>query len=186
MSTSRTWFGRVFIAMSLDGYIARLDGTLDWLNHTSTGAHAGGASSHPAVVWETFFPSVDSIVMGRGTYEAVVGFDRWPFAGKDVIVLSTTLSVEDHRVRLARDLEEACALLEEVGAAQVYVDGGRTIQSFLTAGYVDEITVSIAPILLGQGKRLFGELPRDVMLTVRGQHLTAADGLVRITYDVGR
>ena len=70
------------------------------------------------------------------------------------------------------------------GATRVYIDGGRTVQAFLAAGLVDEITVSIAPVLLGRGYRLFGDLDRDVLLTLRGHHSTLDYGLMRVTYDV--
>lgn len=66
----------------------------------------------------------------------------------------------------------------------MYVDGGRTIQAFLAAGLIDEITVSIAPILLGRGHRLFGDFDQNVLLTLRGHHSTRDDGLLRVTYDV--
>ena len=79
---------------------------------------------------------------------------------------------------------EARGVLANLGAERVYVDGGRTIQSFLSAGLIDEITVSIAPVLIGGGSRLFGDLDRDVLLTLRGHHSTSGDGLLRATYDV--
>lgn len=85
---------------------------------------------------------------------------------------------------MARTVEAARDLLDARQAERVYVDGGRTIQAFLAAGLIDEITVSIAPVLLGHGIRLFGDLDRDVLLTLRGHHSTAEDGLVRVTYDV--
>lgn len=180
----RTWRGCVFIGVSLDGYIARTDGDLSWLTDPSPRPHRAGRSDAPATVWETFFPDVDTLVTGRKTYETVLGFGEWPFEGKRVIVLTTTLPEGDGRVTPARSVEDACALLTAAGARKVYVDGGRTIRSFLSAGLIDEITVSIAPVLIGSGVRLFGELDRDVLLTLRGTHATAEDGLVRITYDV--
>ncbi|WP_271984084.1 dihydrofolate reductase family protein [Pseudoclavibacter terrae] len=181
---SRTWRGRVFIGVSADGKIAREDGTLDWLTDPSPRPHAvSGNSDRPALVWETFSPTIDTIVMGRATYESVLGFDGWPFDGKRVIVLTSRTAVEDARVTRAESVDEATRLLGEGGAAEVYIDGGRTIQSFLRAGLVDEITLSVAPIILGAGRSLFGTLDADVLLTVRGSHATE-DGLVRTTYDV--
>ncbi|MBB2923391.1 dihydrofolate reductase family protein [Cellulomonas cellasea] len=184
MTTDRAWTGCVFIGVSLDGYIAKPDGDLAWLTDPAPRDHVVGTADRPALVWETFYPGVDVLVMGRATYETAVGFDAWPYAGKDVVVLSTTLPDDDDRVRVARSLEEVRALLAGLGATRVYVDGGRTVQSFLSAGLVDELTVAIAPVLLGRGARLFGELDHDVLLTLRGSHATADDGLVRITYAV--
>lgn len=183
MTLDRSWRGCVFIGTSLDGYIAKPDGDLTWLTDPEPREHTTGEGTHPALVWETFYPTVDTIVMGRTTYDTVSGFEEWPFEGKDVVVLSTTLEASEH-AQVVRSLDEASARLAETGAERVYVDGGRTVQSFLSAGLVDEITVSIAPVLLGRGSRLFGELDRDVLLTLRGHHSTEGDGLVRVTYDV--
>lgn len=183
MTPDRTWQGCVFIGVSLDGYIAGLDGNLTWLTDPTPRAHTTDSTAHPALVWETFYPTVDTLVMGRSTYETVLGFDSWPFDGKRVIVLSTTLPGND-QVHVVRSIPEASQLLEADGASRVYVDGGLTIQGFLTAGLIDEITVSIAPVLLGRGHRLFGDLDQDVLLTLRGHHSTPDGGLLRATYDV--
>ncbi|WEK62108.1 MAG: dihydrofolate reductase family protein [Candidatus Microbacterium colombiense] len=183
MNLDRSWRGCVFIGTSLDGYIAKPDGDLSWLTEPEHRAHIAEEGAHPGLIWETFFPTVDALVMGRTTYDTVSGFDEWPFDGATVVVLSTTLTESEH-ARIARSVDEVSAILAEVEAKRVYVDGGRTIQSFLAAGLIDEITVSIAPILLGRGSRLFGDLDRDVLLTLRGHHSTGGDGLVRITYDV--
>jgi dihydrofolate reductase len=111
--------------------------------------------------------------MGRSTYETVLGFDSWPFEGKRVIVLSTTIP-SNNQVHVVRSVSEA----------QQMLDGGRTIQAFLAEGLIDEITVSIAPVILGRGRRLFGDLDQDMLLTLRGHHSTHDGGLLRATYDV--
>lgn len=184
--TSRSWRGRVFIGTSADGKIARADGTLDWLTDLPARHHdVSTTDDRPALVWETFFPTVDAIVMGRATYDAVLGFGEWPFDGKHVIVLTTRTDLDDQRIRVAGSIEDAERLLEELGARDVYIDGGRTIQSFLRADLVDELTISVAPVVLGSGRSLFGALDADLHLTVRGSHATE-DGLVRTTYDVVR
>ncbi len=183
MTKSRTWRGCVFIGTSLDGYIAKPDGDLSWLTEPEPRPHATDEGTNPALVWETFFPTIDTLVMGRATFETVLGFEGWPFEGKRVIVLSSTLDASD-KAEVARSIGEVEALLAASDAERVYIDGGRTIQAFLSAGLVDELTVSIAPILLGRGSPLFGELDRDVLLTLRGHHSTEGDGLVRITYEV--
>lgn len=185
MTTDRTWRGCVFIGTSLDGYIARPDGDLVWLTNPPARPHVTDSTAHPALEWETFYPTVDTLIMGRSTYETVLGFDIWPFEGKRVIVLSTSLPDTD-RVAVVHSVHEAHQLLEAEGAARVYVDGGRTIQAFLAAGFIDEVTVSIAPVLLGRGHRLFGDLDKDVLLTLRGHHSTHDGGLLRATYDVYR
>jgi dihydrofolate reductase len=185
MTHDRNWKGCVFIGTSLDGFIARPGGDLDWLTAPTPRPHNTGTSLHVALTWETFFPTIDTLVMGRTTYETVQGFDSWPFQGKRVIVLSTTLEPDD-RVEIARTVDEAADMLRAGAATRVYVDGGRTIQSFLAQGLIDEMTVSIAPVLIGRGHRLFGDLADDVHLTMRGHHSSEEDGLLRVTYEVSR
>lgn len=149
---------------------------------TTPRPHFTGSTAHPALEWESFCPAIDTLVMGRSTYETVLGFGSWPFENKRVIVLSTTL--ESNHQHVVRSIQEAHVLLEVQRASRVYIDGGRTIQAFLAAGLVDEITVAIAPVLLGRGHRLFGDLDHDVLLTLRGHHSTKDGGLLRATYDV--
>ncbi|MDO5494278.1 MAG: dihydrofolate reductase family protein [bacterium] len=186
MSNNRRWRGRVFIGASLDGFIARNDGDIGWLTTPPPGRdHAHIDSSRPALDWQTFFPSVDHVVMGRSTFDTVTGFDEWPdmWAGKSVIVLSRSLPLETEHVTVARSVDDAVALLDEDGSREVYVDGGQAIQSFLRAGLIDEITISWAPVLIGSGRRLFETLNEDVLLTLRGSHTTET-GMVAATYDV--
>lgn len=184
MTTDRAWIGRVFIGVSLDGFIARADGDIGWLTDPPTGReHAEITSNRRAQSWEIFFPDIDHLVMGRGTYDKVITFDEWPFAGKTVIVLSTTLSLDDERVIVARSLDDAIATLDARGARQVYVDGGRVIQSFLRSGLIDEITLSWAPVLIGAGLRLFDALESDVLMTLLASD-ASADGMVHATYRV--
>lgn len=184
MTNRRAWRGRVFIGVSLDGYIARLDGDINWLTDPPPGRdHAHIDSSRQALNWESFFPGIDHVVMGRHTYDTVIGFDEWPdmWAGKSVTVLSTSLPYDTEHVAVARTLNEAVTILNESQAREVYVDGGRAIQSFLRAGLVDEITVSWAPVLIGEGRRLFEALDDDVFLTLRDSHTTET-GMVGTTY----
>lgn len=173
--------------MSLDGYIARPDGDLDWLTDPPTGIHHEPVSSdRRALEWGTFLPSIDHIVMGRGTYEKVLTFDHWPYPAQPVIVLSTTLSGAVHpRITVTGSVTETVTLLAERGACEVYVDGGKVIQSFLARDLIDEITVAVAPVLIGGGIPLFGELKRDIRLRLTAAH--ASDGgMTHATYEVVR
>ncbi|MCH8909935.1 MAG: dihydrofolate reductase [Chloroflexi bacterium] len=152
----------VYIATSLDGFIARPDGTLDWLEHDSDGEDYG---------FHEFFDSIDSMVMGRGTYEFVAASGEWPYGGKRTIVLSSTLSDSDIAQDLVGKLEfmsmapvDLVGLLAAEGARHIYVDGGITVQRFLRAGLVDELILSRMPVLLGSGIPLFGDLDADVQL----------------------
>lgn len=196
MAGGRLWTGRVFIAASLDGFIARPDGAIDWLTDPAPGPRhhepqaparpgSSDAASDRALEWDQFLPDVDHLVMGRGTYEKVLSFEDWPYGDLGVIVLSTALEAEDPRITPARSLGEAVALLDARGARQVYVDGGRVIQSFLREDLIDEITLTWAPVLLGSGLPLFGALPQDTRLELVASH-AGQNGLVHATYRVYR
>jgi dihydrofolate reductase len=186
-SSGRSWRGRVFIATSLDGYIARPDGDLDWLtDRPSEIKHESVASDRHALDWSSFLPSTDHIVMGRGTYQKVRSFDRWPYADHDVVVVSTTLDPAlETGVTVTRSAAEAAELLSRRGAREVYVDGGKVIQAFLAADLIDEITVSVSPVVIGAGIPLFGSAPGDVWLRLRAAHASEG-GMTHATYDVVR
>lgn len=186
MNVRRPWRGRVFVGASLDGYIARRDSDLDWLTDPPPEIrHRVPTSDRPALEWDTFYPTIDHLLMGRGTYEKVLTFGDWPYADLAVVVLSSTLTVDDPRITVVRTLEEATEHLESDAAENVYIDGGRVIQSCLAAGLVDEITVGIAPVVLGDGIPLFGPLSTDVRLRLEGTHATTG-GMVHVTYAVER
>lgn len=183
----RTWRGCVFVGVSLDGLIARPNSDLDWLTDPPLGRpHRDITSSRHGLEWPTFIPGVDHILMGRATYEKVLTFDEWPYGDKAVIVLGTTpVARSDRRVLSASSLTEATRMLADRDARNVYIDGGRTVQSCLAADLVDEITVAFAPVLIGDGIPLFGALHGDILLTLEGTHATAG-GMVHVTYSVHR
>jgi len=162
----------VFVGASVDGFIARIDGGLDWLPADGE-AHG----------YEEFFASVDTIVVGRKTFDTVQAFASWPYDGKRVVVLSNR-SVEDSRVeQVSGSPAEIATKLEATGARHVYVDGGITIQRFLSAGLVHRLIITRVPVLIGEGIPLFGNLPRDVRLT----HVTTRSypsGLVQSEYEI--
>ena len=168
----------VFIACSLDGFIAREDGNLDWLMERTPVDGENG--------YDAFMAGIDVIVMGRNTFETVLGFEEWPYESKRVVVLSRSLDdipkslhgkVQLHRGPV-RALHDALAAN---GCQGLYVDGGLTVQSFLRDDLVDELTVTTIPILLGSGIPLFGHTGRDIPLRHLGTR-TLAGGLVQNTY----
>jgi dihydrofolate reductase len=170
----------VFIGTSLDGFIARPDGDITWLNSRAEGAGDYG--------YDEFMAGVDTVVMGRATYEVVIGFgpEMWPYGGKDVHVLSTRLDTDaDDRITVHRTLGELVAALAERGTKRVYADGGQLIQAFLRAGMVDDITITRAPVLIGTGLPLFGPLDADVDL-VHGSTRVLDAGFTQSTYNVAR
>jgi dihydrofolate reductase len=187
MSSDRRWRGRVFIAMSLDGFIARADSDLEWLTDPPAEIeHELIASDRRALEWDTFLPSIDFVVMGRGTYDKAITFDVWPYRAQQVVVLSTTMTApDDPPLTVARSVAETARLLSKRDAREVYVDGGRTIQAFLEADLIDEITVAVAPVLIGSGIPLFGRLGSDVRLRLRAAHASGA-GMTHATYEVVR
>ena len=166
----------VFLGLSVDGRIARPDGDLEWL--TSRGEAAGDAGFTP------FIESVDSLVMGRKTYEAIASYEDWPYLDRPIHVISTTLAADaDSRITVHRTPESAIDALQRDGRRRVYVDGGETVRWFLAAKLVDEITLSHVPVLIGDGPSLFGPLGGDVDL----EHVrtTVLDGgMVQTTYRI--
>ncbi len=147
----------VFIATSLDGFIAREDGGLDWLP-------ADGGEPHG---YNEFIATIDAIVFGRKTYETVLGFGSWFYGKMPVIVLSTTLKELNAPEGAVCDLmagppEEIVARLAQRGFKHLYIDGGVTIQNFLRAGLIQRVVITRIPVLLGSGIPLFGPLPHDI------------------------
>ena len=169
----------VFVGTSLDGFIARPDGTLDFLS-------AGEAEPEP-FGFEEFLSTVDALVMGRNTYEVVLPFPTWPYGAKPVFVLSSRpLPPPPDGAIVERILgtpPEVLSQLSTRGFGHVYVDGGATIQAFLRAGLVQRLVVSRVPVLIGAGIPLFGALDRDIQLRhVATRHFSS--GLVQSEYEV--
>lgn len=164
MSKAARSRGLVFIATSLDGYISRTDGSIDWLMGANSVVPPGEDCGYAA-----FMAGIDALVMGRATFEQVLSFPAWPYGDTPVIVLSRTLqrlpAAAPSTVSLT--VESPAALVQRTAASglgSLYIDGGRTIQSFLAAGLIDELTITRVPVLLGSGRPLFGPLHADVAL----------------------
>jgi len=166
----------VYIAVSLDGFIARSDGTIDWLGLVERAGEDYG--------YQHFHNSIDTVVIGRKTYDQVLGFDSWPYAGKRCVVMTHARPVSLHGEEFFDgSAEELVGSLREGGARRAYVDGGMVIQQFVAAGLLSDMTISVIPVLLGEGIRLFGKTGRDVPLTlVRSKAFES--GLVQLEYRV--
>jgi dihydrofolate reductase len=167
----------VFIGTSLDGFIARLNGDLDFLP-------PGGGEPHG---YNEFMATVDALVIGRKTFETVLAFDTWPYGKKPVFVLSTHPLAPTPPGAVVERMSGAPAdiasHLAARGIAHVYVDGGITIQRFLQAGLIDHLIITRVPVLIGAGIPLFGALQRDIALRhVATRHY--ASGLVQSEYVV--
>ncbi len=173
----------VFIATSLDGYIARENGDLDWLDVANKMVPAGEDCGY-----ESFMSSVDVLVMGRLSYEKVLSFGEWPYKDKRVIVLSRQpikfpTNLHNLVEYSSNSPEELCGRLSKNGVNRIYIDGGITIQRFLIAGLIDEITITVIPVVLGAGKSLFGSLEKEILL----KHIATTSyefGFVQTTYEV--
>jgi len=171
----------VFIGTSLDGFIARADGGIDWL-------HEIGDEPGEDYGYGAFFDSVDALVMGRNTFELVLTFADWPYGAKPVIVLtSRPLEIPDALADRVSTMSgppaEIVRRLSERGLTHVYVDGGITIQRFLAAGLIQRMTITRLPVLIGTGIPLFGPTPHDIKLR-HVETRTYGNGLVQSTYDV--
>jgi dihydrofolate reductase len=149
----------VFVGASVDGFIARANGALDWLP-------PGGGEPHG---YEEFMASVDALVIGRNTFDTVLTFGEWPYGPKPVFVLSsrelapapTGALVE----RMSGAPAEILARLHARGFRHAYVDGGITIQHFLQAGLIQRLVITRVPVLIGAGIPLFGATDRDIGLS---------------------
>jgi dihydrofolate reductase len=170
----------VFCGVSVDGFLARPDDALDFLD-------AGGQGPHG---FEEFLASVDVIVIGRRTFEVVQRIGHLSIYGKRrLVVLSTHpldfSSVEGAAVeQMSGEPAEVVKLLTSRGFEHAYIDGGITIQRFLAAGLIDRLVVTRVPVLIGAGIPLFGPLPRDIVL----RHVRTSSysgGLVQSEYEVG-
>jgi dihydrofolate reductase len=167
----------VFIGTSVDGFIARANGSFDFLP-------ADGGEPHG---YEEFMAGIDALVIGRNTFEVVLAFPEWPYGKKRVVVLSSgriDVSAAHGAVEhMSGPPQEIVAKLAATGARNLYIDGGDTIQRFLRAGVIQRLIITRVPVLIGEGIALFGSLPHDVKL----RHVATksfASGLVQSEYEV--
>ena len=170
-----------FIATSLDGYIARPNGDINWLMEAD---NSGGKEDYG---YKEFSATVDCMVMGRNSMEMVMSFPEWPYEGKRVVVLSNTLKEIPLQLKNKVELYSGSLImlitgLKNDGCKHVYIDGGKTIQSFINEELITDITITKIPVLLGEGLSLFGEINQDIKL----KHIeskTYPSGFVKSTYE---
>jgi dihydrofolate reductase len=167
----------VFVGTSVDGFIARRNGDLDFLPEDPE-PHG----------FDEFYASVDAVVIGRGTFEKVLTFGGWFYGKKRVVVLSSRpvdLSVVKGGVveQMSGDPRDIVARLDASGAKHLYIDGGITIQRFLAAKMIQRLVVTRVPVLIGEGIPLFGPLPHDIKLRHQATR-SYKSGLVQSEYEV--
>ncbi len=174
----------VFIATSLDGYIADAAGSVDWLNALSA-QHMNDNLDNGEDVFGNFMHNIDAILMGRNTFEVVKTFEQWVYT-KPVIVMSSRLqSLEPTYAGKAsisaEDIEILLPKLHAQGLHRLYIDGGKLIQSFLQKNLIDSMTITRIPVLLGAGIPLFGMMPQ-MMFFKHVQNKVLSGGFVMDTY----
>ena len=167
----------VFVGTSLDGFIARRNGQYDFLP-------PGGGEPHG---YDEFIASVDTILIGRNTFDVVLKLPSWPYGDKRVVVLSHRplgLSEITGRVeQMSGEPAEIAQRLAASGAEHVYVDGGITVQEFLRAGQVHDLTITRVPVVIGEGIPLFGRVAKDIKLRHVGTRQYNS-GMVTSEYEV--
>jgi dihydrofolate reductase len=173
----------VYIATSLDGFIAKPDGDIEWLHNAEYGPMDDGGLSY-----EQFISGIDAIVMGRNTFDKVLEFDPWPYEGTTVVVLTNRPfdipgELQEKVITASGEPEHVIQELARKGFRNLYIDGGLTIQRFLAAGLIDEITITQIPIILGDGIPLFGKLDKEIPLKLIDS-TTYKNGFVQFRYTV--
>lgn len=172
----------IYCGASLDGFIARPDGDIEWLHRSeySTSEKAG-------LSYEAFISTVDTLVMGRNTFEKVLTFAQWPYEVPVVVLSTRTIDIPPHlEGKVRQKASPPLELVEELageGKRHLYVDGGITIQRFLQARLIHEITVTYLPILLGAGISLFGSTGIETPLKLL-EVTPFSNGLVQVRYQV--
>jgi dihydrofolate reductase len=167
-------FTAAFLGMSLDGFIAGPKDELDWLER------GGGPPEDHG--FTPFFASVDALLVGRRTWEVVIRFPEWPYGGKRLFVLTHRPAEAGHGESfLAGPPAEVLERLAAEGIRRVYVDGGKVVSQYLAAGLIDELTVSILPVVIGRGIRLFEESGPEQWLTLAASR-TFPSGMVQLRY----
>ncbi len=180
----------VFIATSVDGFIAKEDGSVEWL-HTAgnTNVEMGEQAD---MGMNDYISTVDCMIMGRKCMEMISSMDltpeQWPYGTTKIIVLSNTIKEAPENLKskvemYSGDLLSLISNLEKNGYKHAYIDGGTTIQAFINLKLINELTITLAPILLGEGKSLFGKTYKDIKLE-EGKTIAFPNGFIQIKYKV--
>lgn len=180
----------VYIATSVDGFIARNDGSVDWLE--TAGNPNAGTGGVPYIDMTSYMATIDCIIMGRKCMDMISSFDltpeQWPYGSTRIIVLSSTVSeppenLLDKVEMYSGDIIQLIGRLENDGHQHAYIDGGTTIQSFINLRLIEEMTITYIPILLGEGKSLFGPVLQDVRLE-EAKAVACPSDYVQVHYNV--
>lgn len=179
-----------FIATSADGYIATMDDSVDWLD--KVGNPQADMGEHADMGFNQYIASVDCMIMGRKCMEKLSSFnltpEQWPYGDLRIIALSHTVkevpeNLKDNVEMYSGDIAALIAQLEREGFSHAYIDGGTTITSFINLQRLNEITVTQAPVLLGEGKPLFGQILKQTNLT-NAQATAYPNDFIQVKYCV--
>lgn len=179
----------VYIATSADGYIATPDGGVDWLQ--TAGNHEVDLGSED-MGFKAFMGSVDCMIMGRKCMEKISSFsltpEQWPYGDMPIVVLSNTVKEQSENLHgkiemYSGDINELIKNLEKRGFKHAYIDGGSTITSFINLEHIDEMIITKAPVLLGEGIPLFGKIKKSVKLE-KSEAKAFKNDFVQIKYRV--
>lgn len=167
-----------YVASSLDGYIAKKDGDVSWLEELDISMEDAG--------YDEFFSTVDALVMGRKTYEMIVSFGQWPYGDKPVWVCSSNsiTPIEGSNLQAGNTPEEAYKTANEMNIKHLWlVGGGSLAASFLEKNLLTNISLSLMPIILGSGIKLFGNQPSPIKIKKENynQH---ESGMVQLDYTI--
>ena len=180
----------VYIASSIDGFIAKNDGNVDWL-HTA-GNKEVDMGEHANMGFNDYISSIDCMIMGRKCMEMISSFnlspEQWPYGNIKIIVLSNTIkeapdNLKDKVEMYSGDLNELISSLETKGFKHAYIDGGTTIQAFINLKLINELTITRVPILLGEGKSLFGKTFKDIKLE-QAEAIAYPNDFIQVKYKV--
>jgi len=180
----------VYIATSTDGYIATNEGEVDWLH--SAGNPDADMGNNPDMGFCAYMASVDCMVMGRKCMEMIsimnLTPEQWPYGDTHIVVLSNTIKEPPENLvgkvaMFSGEITDLVKELENKGFKHAYIDGGSTITSFLNLKLIDEITITRAPVLLGDGIPLFGKLDNQIRL-VDSEATAFANDFVQVKYGV--
>lgn len=180
----------VFIATSVDGFIAKKDGSVDWLH--SAGKADVDMGEQANMGFNDYLSSVDCLIMGRKCMEVISNMnlspEQWPYGDLRIVVLSNTLKEAPENLKgkvemYSGDLLALASKLEKEGFKHAYIDGGTTIQGFIDLELIKEITITRAPILLGEGIPLFGKTKKDIKLE-QAEAIAFPNNFVQVKYKV--
>jgi dihydrofolate reductase len=167
-----------YVASSLDGYIAKEDGDVSWLEELNISMEDAG--------YDEFYSTVDALVMGRKTYEMIVSFGQWPYGDKPVWVCSSNkiTPIEGNNLQAGSTPEEAYKAANEMNIKHLWlVGGGSLASSFLENNLLTNISLSLMPIILGSGIKLFGGLPFPMKIK-KEIHKPHESGMVQLEYTI--